>query len=784
MFNELSKKLDLDKIIAKAKRYTLTEVGAKYLINEKPAEDEATAELKINYTYELKILLEEYGELNLVFIDNLTDSIHKSKLEGYTLSPKEIISIGKLLLNSRLIKQTIQHHKLRFPNLYRLIENLYVDKFLERRISETFDDYGEVKDSASPELKRIKEEYKTLQLQIQKLYEKILKRLSLDGLVQDELITLRDGRMVIPVRSEFKRMVKGFIHAESASGQTTYIEPAETLELNNELVSLQFEEKREVNRILSLITQEIGKVADLLLNNLEIISVFDATYAKAKYAIEIRGNKISFSENREFELLDCRHPLLIHTIGYHKTVPFNLRLDPNISGIIISGPNAGGKTVFMKSIGIFSILSKMGYLLPSHPDSKMPFFNNVFIDIGDEQSIDNDISTFGSHIKNIGEIFDKCDSKSLVLLDELGTGTDPTQGAALAISIIENLIKKKCFLVATTHHSSLKIYAANHEKLINASMEFDAETLAPTYKFICGIPGSSYAFEIARRMNLHDFIIQDAKKNLSEDNLRIENYLLQLHDKIQHYSKLVSELKKEREEIKLQKEDLTSKLNQIKSEAKSIKKKALLEAEEIVKTANRLIENSIKEIKESNAKKEKIKLVKEKIQTESKKLNDLIRTVDEIYKDASDDLKDGDYVQLDGQQTIGKIISIDRKKNQAFVQVDNFKVNIVLDKLSKVNSPSKNIQTISKHSIETKYIPLRLDIRGMRAIEAEDEIIKYIDKAVMYGLFNIEILHGKGDGILKNVTHRVLQNHPFVEYFNFAPVDQGGEGITIAKLKD
>ncbi len=781
---ELFRKLDLDKIIDKVKNYTFTDLGRKYLQEDIPANQQASAELKLNLSHELKIYLEEYGEINLVYINNLTESLRKSKIENFSLTPKEIIDIGKLLQNSRIIKQAIQQQKSRLPNLFKLVENLYEDKFLERKINEIFDDYGEIKDSASTELKRIRNEYRSLQIQIQKLYEKILKKLSLDGLIQDELVTLRDGRMVIPVRSEFKRMVKGFIHAESASGHTTYIEPAETLELNNELVSLQFEEKREINRILTLVTQDIGKFADLLINNLDIISIFDATYAKAKYAVEIRAHKISFSNDNEFELIDCRHPLLIQTLGYNKTVPFSLKLDKSIKGIIISGPNAGGKTVFMKSIGVFSILSRMGYLLPAHPDSKLPFFKNVFIDIGDEQSIDDDISTFGSHIKNIKEIYEKSDSNSLILLDEIGTGTDPIQGSALAIAIIENMIKKDCFLIATTHHSSLKIYAANYPKLMNASMEFNSETLEPTYKFIQGIPGSSYAFEISSRMKLQNFIIEEAKKNLSQETLKIEGYISQLHERIQHYSKLITELKKEKEETKKLKDDFTQKLFQIKEEAKAIKKKALFEAEEIIRTANRLIENSIREIKESVANKEKIKLVKEKIHSEKEKLKELIERVDVIHKDGLDELKEGDSVQFRGQETIGKILSIDTKKNQAQVQVDNFKVKVALDKLIKVKFPAKDLERTSTHSVEIKSIPLRLDVRGMRANEAEVEIIQYIDDAVVYGLFNIEILHGKGDGILKNVTHRVLQNHPFVEYFEFAPIDQGGEGVTIAKLKD
>ena len=785
---EIFDKLDLKKIIERTSNYSITEAGKNKLLSEKPTDDKTEAIYFLSLTSELKSLIEEYGDLNYSYIPDLKEIIYKSRIENFILNPKDIIQIGKLLYNSRIIKNSISKFKGRFENLWNLVEKLQENIFLEKKINEVFDDYGEVKDSASQDLKKIREEIKELQFQIQKINEKILKSLSKDGMVQDELITLRDGRMVIPVRSEFKRKVRGFIHSESATGQTTYIEPAETLELNNELLSLFFEEKREIQRILDLLTKDIAKFSEQLLINLEIISTFDAHYAKAKYAIEIRANKIQFSEDKSFDLIDCRHPLLIQSLGYNNTVPFNLKLDNSIRGIVISGPNAGGKTVLMKAIGTFAILIRMGYLISASPDSKFPFFKKVFIDIGDEQSIDNDISTFGSHIRNLRYIFENADENSLVLLDELGTGTDPVQGAALAASYIDELIKKNSFLIVTTHHSFLKFFAANHPLLINSSMEFNSETLEPTYRFIQGVPGSSYTFEIARRMNLHENIITGAKKYLKRSDLEIENYISQLQKKVQYYSKLISELKKEREEIQNLKNELQIKLSNIKKETKEIKKKALTEAEQIVLTANKIIENAIREIRESKADKQTIREVKNKIEEEKSKLQQLIYSTLDDKTSQDEEIRVGDLIKLKDQDTIGKVISIDHKKNQAQVQVEQFKLIVSLDKIQKIN-PTEKIerQSITEKpqiQVENKTIPFRLDIRGKRASEAEELIYKYIDDAVMYGLFNIEILHGKGDGILKAITHKVLQSHPFVESFQFAPVDQGGEGVTIVKLKD
>lgn len=785
---EIFDKLDLKKIINRTAGYAITDGGKNLVLEEKPQTDISEVEKSLNLTFALKRFIEEVNEINYTYLPDVRNSILKSRIENFVLNNKDIIQIGKLLINARTIKSTISQYKNKFSELWEFVNQLRENIFLERKINDVFDDYGEVKDIASDDLRRIREEIKSLQNQIQKVNERILKNLSKDGMVQDELITLRDGRMVIPVRSEFKRKVKGFIHAESATGQTTYIEPAETLELNNELLTLFFEEKREINRILGLLTKDISNFSDELLTDFEIISKFDAHYAKAKFAIEIRGNKINFSNDNSFELIDARHPILILTIGFQNTVPFNLKIDSSIKGIVISGPNAGGKTVLMKAIGIFNILSRMGYLISVHPDSRLPFFTKVFIDIGDDQSIDNDISTFGSHIRNLKYIYDNCDSDSLILLDELGTGTDPVQGAALATSIIEHIIRKNAFLIVTTHHSYLKFFAANHSELLNASMEFNSETLEPTYKFIQGIPGSSYTFEIARRMKLDESIVENAKKYLKRNDIQFENYISQLQQKVQHYTQLVSELRKEKEEIQKLKLELQSKLSKIKSEIKEIKRNAIIEAEQILKTANKIVENTIKDLRESKADKNTIKETKKYLSEEKEKLKKLLSKVVDESESVDKELKIGDFVKLHGQNSTGKIIAIDKKKNQAVIQIEQFKVSVALDKISRINKQenlaSTNVSEKNYHPVESKVIPFRLDIRGKRASEVEDLILRYIDDAVMYGLFNIEIIHGKGDGILKNLTHKILQSHPFVETFQFAPVDQGGEGVTIVKLKD
>ncbi len=786
---ELINKLDLNKIFDRVASYANTELGKIIISQDNPASERTEAEYKINLTFELKSFIEQFEEIDYLYLKDVRDIVHKSRIENYVLTPKEIILIGNLLYNSRIIKSKISKYKKEFPLLSSLVENITENLFLERKIKDIIDDYGEIKDSASNELKRIREEIKALQFNIQKINDRILKDLSKDGMVQDELITLRDGRMVIPVKSEFKRKVKGFIHAESASGQTTYIEPAETLELNNELLSLFFEEKREINRILGLLTKDISKFSEELLKNFDIITTFDCHYAKAKYAIEIRANRIIFSDDHSFDLIECRHPVLIQSIGFNNTVPFDLKVHDKINTIVISGPNAGGKTVLMKAIGTICILARIGYLIPAHPDSKIPFFKKIFIDIGDEQSIDNDISTFGSHILNLKYIYENCDEDSLILLDELGTGTDPVQGVALATSILQEFIRKNSFVIVTTHHSFLKYFASNHPQIMNASMEFNFETLEPTYRFVLGIPGSSYTFEIARRMKLSEKILEGAKKFLKQSDIEVENYIAQIQQKAQSYSKLLDELQKEKKDIQRLKTEYNEKLLKVKSEIKEIKKKALLEAESIIQTANKIVESAVREIKEKNADKEAIKFARKKISEEKRKLDKLLDVSKKETEALTGEIEIGNLVKIKGQDSIGKVLSLDRKKNIAIVQVEQFKVTISLDKLSRIEQfehLDKNFESVSNfvQPVESKFVPFQLDIRGKRATEAEELILKYIDDAVLYGLYSISIIHGKGDGILKNVTQKVLQSHPFVKSFYYAPVDQGGEGVTIVELKD
>ncbi|MBM4174650.1 MAG: endonuclease MutS2 [Ignavibacteria bacterium] len=775
-------KLDLPKIFSHVKKYASTEVGANLIENDFIANSLAEAELYQTLTDEAKRYFELSSDLEILFLPDLTEQIVKSRIEGFILNAKDFLKINDLLRNSRIIKNTFSENNLNLENLRQLSEELIVDKLLEKRINDVIDDYGEIKDNAGPELRRIRAEIKQQSDYLRKVADKLLKTFAEKGLVQEELMTIRDGRIVIPVKTEYKRQVKGFIHSESATGLTTYIEPEETLELNNELLSLHFEEKREISRILHLLTTEVSKIATQLVESLKLIAKFDSIFAKAKYSIEVRGTKVNFSNDHSFELLECRHPLLIQTIGYQKTVPFNLKLDETIKCMVISGPNAGGKTVLMKAIGVISHLARYGYHVPMQADSTIPFFKNIQIDIGDEQSIDNDISTFGSHLKSIKEIYNSSNDESLVLLDEIGTGTDPSEGVSLAAGILKLLIEKGSFIIVTTHHSYLKLFAANHSNAINASMEFNAKNLEPTYKFIQGIPGSSYAFEISERLNFPDEIIHTSKSFREKNAAEIEQYISSLHQKLQVYSKLLEEVKAEKIQLDKLINEFNQKLNEVKATKSEIKQKALEEALTIVKSANSLIEKTVKSIKESKADSNVIHQYREQIKTVK---NDIeAQIVESSIPIEAGSISVGDFVISKEKNIKGRVIEIDERKNFVQLLIGNLKVKTKLNTLVKINV-EKELEITSKvFNLRNEIIPMRLDIRGQRTVDAEREVLNFIDNASVSGLILLEILHGKGDGILKNFVKEWLTKHPFVESFNPAPIEQGGDGITIVKLKE
>lgn len=775
--NRTLSQLEFAKVIEFIERNAFTELGKKNISNIKPLASIEDARFEGNLITEAKNIIIEKSLPPFKYLPNIRNELFKTSVEGVVLIPKNILNILDLAENSRNIYQFLKNNTNDNILFERYRDKLFVDKNFEVNIKNILNEDGEVKDSASRELKNIRMAIIEKQEILRKVISKILKKLSDSFLVQEEYTTQREGRIVLPVKAEHKRHVRGFIHSESSTGQTVYIEPEETLALNNEIMSLNFAEKREIEKILRNLTSYIGNHRTKLNETLQAISELDAIFAKAQYSIEIVGAFPDTDEKKAFQIISGKHPLLLKKLGLQKTIPLNLLVD-EARIILITGPNAGGKTVVLKTVGLLTLMFMCGLHIPVSPDSNFIWFDKILIDIGDQQSLEDDLSTFSSHLFNLREILNLADSKSLVLLDELGTGTDPYEGSAIAIGILEELNLRKTFVLATTHHSNLKILAANTKGFQNSSMLFDTDKFIPTYIFTQGLPGASYAFEIAKRVGIPENILAKSKLNLASEKTKLEEVLFSLEQKSNELKDKL--MKYEIENARL--EGLTNlysnQISKLEKDKKEIIRKAKQEAELLLKEVNSKIENAIKQIRESKADKVVIKVQREEIEKIKESVHNKIV---ENSPQHITEFQVGDFVKIRDSQTIGEILSISGQK--AVLLSGSIKLNAKISHLELTRKPKVNFENYKSQFQTFSDIGLRLDIRGKKPEEAEFEVIKYLDEA--YNNLNmVEILHGKGNGVLKKLVHEILKKSDFVKNYYFAKVEFGGEGITIVEFKD
>ncbi|MDO8548547.1 MAG: endonuclease MutS2 [Ignavibacteria bacterium] len=773
-------KLEFSKILHYILVYCITEKGKKIIESLTPTNNPEIFLTEGKLVSEVKEILIKDIPPPINFLPDLETSLSQSKIEGVVLDAKKILEILGLLITSRNLLQYIKGNGEIAPGLLQLSNRLYVDKVIEHHIQKVINENGEIKESASPRLSEIRKEVREKQDELIRSVNRLTKALKEKEIIREDYLTLRDGRIVIPVKAEHKRHIKGFIHSESASGQTVYIEPEETLEMNNDIVSLSFEERREIERILKELTKKIGTVANDLKKTHDTIGYVDSLFARAKYSIEIIASYPAVDNNQPLFIGDARHPILIKKFGRAKTVPLNLvKKDWNV--IIITGPNAGGKTVVLKIVGLLSLMLQSGIHIPVSPDSNFHYFDNILVDIGDEQSIEDDLSTFSSHLSNINNILQKADSDSLVLLDEIGTGTDPTEGSALAVAVLLILRDKKALVFASTHHGNLKLIANDKEGFENAAMEFDTQNLKPTYVFKQGMPGSSYAFEVARRIGLEEDFLSLAKEYLETDKHKVEKFLVDIESK----SRLVEEKLKQAERENSRLTGLSNlykqNLDKLEKEKKKILAKTKEDAEEYIKDINKKFEKIVKDLKESKADKEIIKTSQNIIKEIKEKNKTLLKEEPELIE--AGELKEDDYVSVKGTSTVGRIIEIFPENKKATILVGTVKMNVPLKDIIHSKAAKSDERKMSAYSYIPAEADMRIDIRGERPEEAEFEVTKFIDNAYAAGLDRIEILHGKGTGALKKMVKEILSHHNKVKTFYFAPIEAGGEGITIAELK-
>ena len=773
-------KLEYQRVLQFISKYCNTEKGKVIISSMLPHEEISEAVAEGELVNQAKEILIRNVFPPIEYLTDLDEAIALSKIEGTIIEAKKILEILKLAIMSRSLAAYLKNNLEIAPSLYEFAGRLFSDKLFEHYVQKVINENGEVKDNASSKLSELRREIRNRKDDLIKSVNKIVKSLDEKDIVREDYLTLRDGRIVIPVKAEHKRHIRGFIHSESSTGQTVYIEPEETLELNNEIISLSFAEKREVERLLKEVTKRIGTLSNPLREALDVISYIDSVFARAKYSIEIIGAFPEIKNDKPFLVQDARHPLLLKKHGRSGTVPLNVRLAAK-KVILITGPNAGGKTVVLKTIGLMCLMVQSGIHVPVNPDSNFHFFNNVLLDIGDAQSIEDDLSTFSSHLSNIKNIIDSADSNSLVLLDEIGTGTDPAEGSALAAATLISLRNTSSTVFATTHHGGLKLIANDLDSFENAAMEFDTKNLQPTYVFKQGIPGSSYAFEVAKRIGLREDFLNLASQYLDKDKHKLENFLVDIESKSHELEDKLKKMEVENSRLSGLSNLYKQNIEKLNKEKSAILKRAKSEADDYIKGINKKVEQVIKELKESHATKEIIKeskdIIKE-IKENNKKL------VEEDIELSTDNYKYevGNYVAVKNTETKGEIVEINENKNKAVLKIGSVRMQVDLNKLTPAKKEKEKIESSGYQNLTMPVAEIRLDIRGEKPEEAELQVLKFIDSAHTSGLERVEILHGKGTGVLKKTVHEILKKHDKVKNYYFAPIEFGGDGITIAEL--
>ena len=739
----------------------------------------------LRQTNEFKSILQNDSPLPIQNFFDIKSIAEKARIEGAYLTEDEFFKISMSLSTVFSVIQYFTEREGQYPNLEALFEHLPIEKSIIRKIENIIDPKGKIKSNASSELQNITSGIAKAEQEARKKIDQIFKNAQGMGWTADGNLTIRDGRLCIPILSENKRKLKGFIHDESASGQTVYLEPEEVFQLNNVIRDLEFEKRREIIKLLIALTDELRPYVPLLLSYHGLLSKLDFVRAKALFAISIEAEMPVLIKEAEIELINARHPLLLLNFKTENqtVVPLNIKIDEQQRVIVVSGPNAGGKSVCMKTVGLLQIMTQAGLLIPADEHSKLGIFKQIFADIGDDQSIESDLSTYSAHLSKMKYFLEWANSKTLILIDEFGTGTDPQFGGPIAEAVLENLNKKNVRGVVTTHYSNLKTFANSSPGLENASMLFNNEKMQPLYILSMGKPGSSYAFEIAQKIGLSAEVLNSAKNKVGNYQKKVDTLLVDLErDKKELIDARISVEKKERsvKTLLAENEQLKTYLEENK---KLILKNAKIEAQSIIMNANKLIENTISRIRESKADKLQTQTLRQNLQQELKKHEVLEKKPPKVHQPA--ELKAGDWVKFTDSETVGQVMEIAR--DNVILAMGDLRSVVKLNRVEKISNKAVPKEIRKSHSPDLtesfSTFNTELDLRGRRGDEAIYEIEKYLDRAVMLGLSGLKIIHGKGDGILRKLIREYLRKYTQVSRIEDEHADRGGDGITYVYLK-
>lgn len=777
-------KLEFNKVLENLSKYCSTDLGKELALNLQICNEVNIVKQKLSETEEAVNLV--YKNSIPSFYDIQDIHIYLINLESsQSLTIKGLLDLNTIFLCSRDLKTYFSKDyidKNDFPILEGLFSSLYTNEGVISKISSSIIDENTIDDKASPELQKIRKKIRNLEQDIRSKLNSMIHSSSFSKYVQENVVTIRNDRFVIPIKEEYRSQVKGFVHDVSNAGSTLFIEPISIFELNNEINQLRLEEEVEIEKILQQLTSLFYPYIEDLKTDMEVIGTLDFIFAKAKYSKAISGITPIINTNKEIHLINARHPL----IDKNKVVPISIELGKDFSTLLITGPNTGGKTVTLKTVGLLTCMACSGLNIPADEKSSIFVFEHVFADIGDDQSIADSLSTFSSHMSNIVDITKHANENSLILVDELGSGTDPVEGANLAISILDYFKTIGSLTIATTHYQELKKYAMTTSGFENASVEFDVETLSPTYKLLIGVPGKSNAFAISQKLGLDISIIQKAKYLMSSNDITFEELLKNIYDDKQLIEKEKERILAESEQINILKEKLQRENFEKEKQEKEIINNAKIKARNILLEAKEDANEIIKEL--SNIKDST------EINTLRNSLNEKIKdiklepTVSENISDTNslskEEIHPGKEVFVPSLNQNGIILSHVSRNNEVQVQIGSMKINLNLNVLQnpKNTHTSKNMHT-SSHISKSRNIKPEINVIGMNVEEANFVIDKFLDDCAISKLETVRIIHGKGTGKLKNGIHQFLKTNSHVKSFRLGTFGEGEMGVTVVTLK-
>ncbi len=785
--------LEFDKIVNKLVDKASSGLGKEIAVDLYPVNDPSRVKELLLETSDGVSYIISRGSPPMGGLHDIRDCLKRAEI-GSVLNPGELMRIGDTLRaaeNLKKYKKEARNPENDANIVTGLISGLVLNKKIEEKIKYSILSEEEVADGASPALLKIRRQIKSEQISIKDKLDGIIRSSKYQKFMQDSIVTMRQDRYVVPVKQEYRNEIPGLVHDSSSSGATIFVEPMAVVEANNKIKQFQIKENEEIERILLELTNDVVSILDVLVSNLSIMARLDFIFAKAKLSIQYNCTSPMINSDGEIEIKKGRHPL----IDEKEVVPIDLWIGKDFKTLVITGPNTGGKTVTLKTVGLFTLMTQAGLHIPANDGTRMSIFENIFADIGDEQSIEQSLSTFSSHMKNIVNVLKKTDDKSLVLFDELGAGTDPTEGAALAMSILECLHQIGSISLATTHYSELKVYAFSTKGVENACCEFDVQTLKPTYKLLIGVPGRSNAFAISKRLGLDSSIIERAKEFLSGEEIKFEDMLLSIEKNRADVMKEKLDAQIIRIEIENLKNEIEVQKNKMESQKETLLKEARFEAKKIVSAAKEEVDELIKTIRDAQNEEDskirnktiedvRIKL-KSKVKDAESSLTDSIMPKKGINK-LSRDLKNGDSVLILNLDKKGTVIVPKDGNDEVMVQVGIMKINVHVSNLQLVDEQKKETEKLITRrmgAVKSGSISVELDVRGLLLDEAINSVDKYLDDVVMSGLNEVTIIHGKGTGVLRSGIQKFLKTNKHVKSFRLGSFGEGDNGVTIVEMR-